>query len=125
MIRLVTPERPSLGVILKWLGICIIAGTLIFYAVYQARLLIAGPSLALDQALAVTYTERVATITGTARNVSAITLNDRTIFTDDDGRFNERLVLENGYTIMTLRATDRYGRVVTLTQPLVYTPAYD
>lgn len=110
---------------LTWCAILIGLGGLIWYGFFQARLLIAGPSLSLDETLPVSYTERVITLTGSAQNVSTITLNGRLIFTDDSGRFSERLVLERGYTIMTLRAVDRYGRAVTLEQPLVYAPAYD
>ena len=48
-----------------------------------------------------------------------ITLNGRQIFTDKNGNFKEALVLENGYTVATLRAEDRYGRVTHQTQTYV------
>ena len=114
-----------LGTVLKWTALtCIVAG-LLSYGVFQARLLIAGPSIALASDTRASQTERVVVISGVARNVTEITLNDRPLFTDDDGNFRERLVLEDGYTIMTIRAKDRYGREKVLTQPFVYAPAYE
>ena len=101
-----------------------IVGALALYALAQAWPLIEGPTLTLAGEDAPSTDERAMTITGVARNVTAITLNGRPIFTDEQGLFNETVVLENGYTILTLRAEDRYGRVALLERPLVYTPAY-
>lgn len=115
----------TLGTLLKWCGALALLGALLWYGFFQARALIEGPILAVDEAVAATHDERMVTVTGTARNVTAVTLNDRPISTDESGRFSVRLVLENGYTIMTLRAEDRYGRHVTVAQPFVYAPAYE
>ena len=52
-----------------------------------------------------------------------LTLNDREIYTDKNGVFTEALVLENGYTVATLTAHDRYGRTQELTETFVYAPA--
>ena len=118
-----TYRRYSLGSVLKWaLGITA-ACALVWYAVWEAWPLITGPSLTLAE-VTVRQDSRTATIVGSAQNVTAITLNDRPIFTNDDGDFKEELVLENGYTILTLRAQDRYGRTVMLARPLVYASAY-
>ncbi len=115
---------PTLGTVLKWIGIATVVAGLLWYALFQARLLIAGPILTLEAPRTPNQSERVIEVVGSARNVSAITLNDRPIFTDEEGYFRERVILEHGYTIMTVRAIDRYGRTVVLEQPLVYTPAY-
>jgi hypothetical protein len=112
-----------LGSALKWVVGIVAAAAFLWYAAWEAWPLITGPSLTLTEA-SVHEESRTATIAGIARNVTAITLNDRPIFTDDDGNFKEELVLENGYTILTLRAQDRYGRSVLLALPLVYTSAY-
>ena len=117
-------RRPTLGGIVKVASSMVVVGALVWYAAFQARGLIIGPTLALADT-AVTHDTRIVILTGTARNITALTLNDRPIFTDDHGTFREQLVLENGYTIMTLRAKDRYGREEVLVQPFVYTPAYE
>lgn len=117
-------RRLTLGSALKWTTIALAAGTLTWYAAFQARFFIAGPSITLAGDTATRRDSRSVTVMGTAENITAITLNDRPIFTDDAGNFREQLVLENGYTILTLRARDRYGRKTVLAQPFVYTPAY-
>lgn len=86
---------------------------LIAYVLFQARFLIAGPSISL--ASAQTQAEQaVIEITGQTENHTSLTLNGRSIFTDENGHFSELLVTTGSYTIMTLRAKDRYGREVTL-----------
>ena len=69
------------------------------------------------------YNERIIAVDGQAENITDITLNGRPIYTNESGVFSEKLVLENGYTIMTIRARDRYGRETTLTRSFVYRPA--
>lgn len=39
-----------------------------------------------------------------------MSLNDRQIFPDESGSFAETLVLPNGYTIMSLKAEDKFGK---------------
>ena len=116
-------QLPSAGTLARLVFYAVFASLFLWYALFQARLLIAGPSLELDS-LAVTHSERVAVISGTAHNVSSLSLNGRPIFTNDEGYFHESVVLERGYTIMTLRAEDRYGRTAEVTHPLVYAPAF-
>jgi len=57
-------------------------------------------------------TNSLVTISGKARNISFISLNDRPIFVDQQGNFNEELVLSPGYNSWTLRAKDKFGRTV-------------
>ncbi len=114
----------TLGGMLRFVLILVISTLLLWYIVFQARLLITGPSLTLDTDTPSLATTRAITLSGTAGNIVSLTLDNRPIFTDDSGAFHEQLVLEYGYTIMTLRARDRYGREKTLTKQFVYTPAY-
>lgn len=117
-------QRPILGTILRWILFVSIAGAFLWYGAFQARLLIAGPSLTLNEGISTLHDTRTVAISGVAKNVTSLTLDGRPIFTDDAGNFVETLVLEHGYTIMTVHAEDRYGRTVTVTKPFVYTPAY-
>jgi len=96
---------------------------ILVYVLFQARFLIMGPQITLDQEPALLNNERQISLSGTAYNIARIWLNDRQIFTDAEGNFTEALILENGYTVATLRAEDRYGREATVTRHLVYTPA--
>jgi len=95
----------------------------IAYAVFQARFLIAGPQIIMTGSQASVQQDRVITLTGTTKNIVMLTLNDREIYTDKNGVFTEALVLENGYTVATLTAHDRYGRTHELTETFVYAPA--
>ncbi|MCD5381355.1 MAG: hypothetical protein LR008_02150 [Candidatus Pacebacteria bacterium] len=95
----------------------------IIYLTFQARYLIIGPGISLTEQQTLLQNQRQVELTGSAYNISHLWLNDRPIYTDAQGNFKEALVLENGYTIATLRAEDRYGRETTVTQEFVYTPA--
>ncbi len=119
-----TVHRLTLGSVLKWCAIVALGAALAWYVAFQARFLIIGPSLVLTSDMPTVADTRTVIISGTARNITSLSLNDRPIFTDDDGDFREQLVLENGYTIMTLRARDRYGRDTTLQKEFVYAQAY-
>lgn len=96
---------------------------IVAYVVFQARFLITGPQIVLLSELPVAHNDRVITLTGTAFNITHLWLNDRQIFTDEHGNFSEAVVLENGYTMTTLRAKDRYGRETVVTRPFAYVPA--
>lgn len=104
----------------------VVAMSLLFvlaYVIFQARFLISGPQIALTGDYAFRYNQRQIEITGTAFNISRLWLNDRPIYTNAQGNFKEVIVLENGYTVTTLRAEDRYGRETTATESFVFTPA--
>jgi hypothetical protein len=109
--------------ILIALGSLILFGLICTYIVFQARFLIAGPQIVLEAEPAIQNNTRTISLVGTAQNITHLWLNDRPIFTDESGRFTEALVLENGYTVATLRAKDRFGRETRVERPFVYTPA--
>ncbi len=100
--------------------VCVSIFLFIVYVLFQARLLIAGPQIALSPQNIV-QNERLISLEGQAKNIVRMTLNGRQIFTDTYGNFKEALVLENGYTIATLQAEDRYGRVTNHTETFVLT----
>jgi hypothetical protein len=64
--------------------------------------------------------ERVVMLQGSAENIAFLSLNGRQIYTDKKGYFQETLVLENGYTVATVQAQDRYGRSSSYTKEFVY-----
>ena len=111
--------RSILKVILTIVAITIFCA----YLAFQARFLIVGPQITLNKEPTVNNTTRVVELAGTATNITHLWLNDRPIFTDEKGNFKEALVLENGYTITTLKAKDRYGRETEIVRSFVYTPA--
>lgn len=92
------------------------------YVAFQARFLLHGPTIVLIDVPASVQNEQIIHLKGTAANISKITLNGKQIFTDNSGYFDEALVLENGYTIATIQAVDRYGRKTSVVEHFVYTP---
>ena len=114
----------TLRTIIVYICLAILIGAAIFYVLFQARFLIAGPQITLTKEPNAVQSGEVVMIEGMAKNIVSITLNDRPIFVSEDGRFIEALILENGYSIMTLRAHDRYGRETELERSFVYSPAY-
>ncbi len=117
------PESIPFRTVVK---IALLAIALLFvlvYVVFQARYLIVGPQITLEDTLSLRQNERQVYLTGVAFNISHLWLNDRPIYTDAHGNFKESLILENGYTVATLRAADRYGRETTVTKPFVYSPS--
>jgi hypothetical protein len=81
------------------------------YCLFQARYLMLGPSVTIvspkDGEIVL---ESAVEITGKARNVAWISLNDHQIYTDEEGYWSEKLILSQGLSIMTAKARDRFGR---------------
>ncbi len=123
MLTLPHEDTYSLRTLLKYWLTAVLVLLVIGFVVFQARFLITGPRIVLRDFPTGPQNERQIVITGDAYNISRLWLNDRQIYTDTTGRFEEAIVLENGYTIATLRAEDRYGRTTTLSRPLVFVPA--
>ena len=112
----------TLRTIVRYALTIILVTLLVAYIIFQARFLIQGPTIILTNEPTSVENSRTVTLTGQARNIAKITLNDRPIFTDPSGYFSEALVLENGYTVATITATDRYGRETRVVRTFVYTP---
>ena len=98
--------------------LCLIA----LYALFQARFIILGPRISLtsprDGQVA---TSSLVHIAGTARNVTFISLDDRPIFLDQDGNFDELFLVPPGQSTIMIRARDRFGRETEKTTRIVLT----
>jgi hypothetical protein len=91
------------------------------YAYYQSRSILEGPNIVIDTPLnGSTASTSLISVRGSVNHANEITLDGRPIFIDLAGRFNEKLVLMNGYNIIELIAKDREGRVHRKTIELVY-----
>lgn len=103
--------------------IVLVAVGLVVYAYFQSREYLRGPVVVIEEPLngSMSTTSLVA-LRGQAHNISFLTLNGRQIFTDEQGRFRESLLLPEGYSIMILEAKDRFGHSVEKRLDLVYKP---
>ncbi len=82
---------------------------IIFYTIFQAQKLIYGPIINVYSPLnGSTYSQALIQIEGNAQNISRINLNDRPIFTDKNGNFQEKILLSPGYNIIKLDAQDKF-----------------
>lgn len=98
----------------------LVGASFLVYVIFQARFLLEGPRISLIVEPPALQTNRVVTLEGKTKNIVFLSLNGREIYTDKSGYFKEAVVLENGYTITTLEARDRYGRVTKLERHFVY-----
>ena len=81
------------------------------YALFQFRFIILGPHIEIDSPLDGEVIESsTVTISGTAQNIVFISLNDRPIYIDEKGHFEEKLIVSPGLSIMSMKARDRFGR---------------
>jgi len=84
------------------------------YGLFNARNIIIGPQITILAPQTNSETsESLATVEGIAKNVVLVTLNDRAIFIDQEGRFRERLLLAPGFNIIRLYGKDRFKQETT------------
>ena len=91
------------------------------YAYFQAQNLLIGPVITISSPPnGATLSSAFVEVTGYTKNISEIHFNDRPIFIDEDGNFKENVLLSPGYTIITVRAEDKFGRKTKKVLELVY-----
>lgn len=107
--------------IIKTLLIAFFVLVLVGYGLFQSQKIIDGPQISVISPISGgTSTESKIEVKGVAKNISAISLNDRPIFIDEQGNFAEKLMLYPGYNIIKLRASDKFGSSVERDLELVY-----
>ena len=83
-----------------------------FYAFLKTKDLVYGIRINVDNIKdGETFTEPFIKIIGTAKNAKNLTLNDRKIYIDQNGVFNENLLLLPGYNIITIKGEDKFGKI--------------
>lgn len=91
--------------------IALVALAALTYAGFEARRLLLGPEVEVTSPLQGSATSTtLLVISGTARDVSFLTVDDKPAFTDVSGHFSVTLSPPSGYTIITVAAVDRFGR---------------
>ncbi len=93
------------------IGVVLFVVMFFSYALFQARHLLIGPVIIVNSPQnGVAVKTPLTEVRGRAKNISSISLNDKPIFVDEGGYFKEQLLLPMGYTIMVIKADDRFGR---------------
>lgn len=111
----------SLRTLLYWCVVITLCTLFASYVIFQARHIIVGPRITLLDEIPAPSATTTRTLHGIAENIVSLSLNGKTIYTDDAGVFQETLVLPLGYTVVNLTAEDRYGRVYALERTYVRT----
>jgi hypothetical protein len=94
---------------------------LVSYGIFNARNLIIGPEIEIySPAKDITTEQNVVTIKGKVENVSFISLNEKPIFVDKEGLFEEKLLLSTGSNIIEIRARDRFKKEILKTIKIYY-----
>jgi len=94
----------------------LIGGSILGYAYYQSRNFIQGPQITLTSPLnGETLRDPLVSIEGSASHIARIELNGNQIFINDKNHFEEKLLLLEGYNIITLHAVDKFKRSITHT----------
>ncbi|HAO64586.1 TPA: hypothetical protein DCQ44_01235 [Candidatus Taylorbacteria bacterium] len=114
--------KRSRALALKISSVSIIAILILGYGLFQARNLILGPEISLTTPKnGENVTNPLIVVSGVATNITHISLNDRQIFVDNQGKFSEKLLVPPGYTIIKLAAQDKFGRTTQRLIELNYT----
>jgi hypothetical protein len=87
------------------------------YGFTKALPLIRGPYIVISSLS--TNQDGLTVLSGTAVHTEKLTLDGGTQLIDSDGHFSTRLMLPRGGAILTLTATDRFGRSRTLERTVV------
>ena len=91
------------------------------YAAFELQDLVNGPQIAVASPQnGATLSRSLVEVAGVAQNVSDISLNGKKIFITEEGAFSEKLLLSYGYNVITIQATDRFGREVERQIEVVY-----
>jgi len=96
--------------------ITIVAG----YTYYQSHDMIVGPQLTIHSPTnGSSTTEAFVLISGTAKNISSISVDDRPILINTSGEFTNAVILHPGYNTITIKAEGKFGRTVEKTLELI------
>ena len=96
----------------------VIAGTifviaLIAYSIFAFYSYFEGPELVVDSPVdGYSTSSPVIHVIGVTKHASSVGMNDRPIYIDESGKFDELAHLELGYNIIKLRIQDRFGRIL-------------
>ncbi len=119
MIKSYEDGKMALKVLVTSLFVLMLVG----YSIYQAHKIIIGPEINLAKSFNPTVTgDNKINLRGQAANVAFISLNDNPIFIDEQGEFNENLLLYPGYNIIKLYGRDKFGKALTRLVEITYKP---
>lgn len=104
------------------IGVVFVSGIL-GYVYYRSKSFLKGPTISIESPInGSSVSEALTEIKGSAQNVSAITVNGKKVFIDEEGTIAEKLLLSQGYNIISVKAEDRFNRQVEQKLEVIYRP---
>lgn len=96
------------------------------YILFNSRILIEGPTITIKTPQNGSSTEeKITKLEGETKNTTFISINDRPITIDENGKFSETLLLLPGYNIIVFRIKDKFNRELTKKLELFYKQSQD
>ena len=95
------------------------------YAFFRSQVFLFGPMLEVEYPKPHEKVPQVFTLVGHVSNITYLSVNDRRIFPDENGLFEQDLALPAGYTIVELYAHNRQKRERIIHLPLYVQSSYD
>lgn len=94
---------------------------LIVYGFFNARNMLTGPTLDILNPTNLVETEQnILTVKGIVKNATFISLNEKPIFINQDGIFEEKLLLSPGSNIIQIKARDRFKKEIVKKMTIYY-----
>lgn len=90
------------------------------YALYQTKNLLRGPLLEVTTETGKLAVSPLINLRGRTERIDYLTIDNQPIFTNELGEFSQKLLLAPGYNIITIIASDRFGRSTRRVIEIVY-----
>jgi hypothetical protein len=105
----------------KYFTITLVVILLVSYGLFNARNLILGPEVEIFNPINNTETtDNLTKVSGQAKNITYISLNEKQIFVDKEGMFQEKLLLNPGSNLIQIRAQDRFKKEIVKSLKIYY-----
>ncbi len=103
-------ERYKTKKYVKWAIISLLILILVGYTGYEIKKIVFGPKITVNYPQnGALVSDPLLEIKGVAQNINDISLDDNKIFVDENGNFDEKILLSYGYNVIKIDATDRFG----------------
>lgn len=105
---------------LKIISVAAIIGLIIAYAIWRSFSYVQGPKIIIFTPENGSSTaSSTATIRGRAERTTGLSLNGNTISVDEQGNWDQTLIVFPGDNIISIKASDRFGRSISQTLSIV------
>lgn len=93
------------------LVIIVFFGAILAYTYFEGRNYVAGPQITVIKPKNYELIRNnLVSIEGQTKNISKLILNDRNISIDENGNFKEKIMMANGYNLILIKGSDRFGK---------------